>query len=71
MTFAVSKLINLFPHNKHKSSKQVFSSKRQVRKLKLGPSSRTMIPSMPQIPPRLGCKRSPGRFYSGHHSHLT
>jgi len=24
-----------------------------------------MIPSIPQIPPRLGCRRSPGRFYSG------
>jgi len=31
-----------------------------VRMLKLGPSNRTMSPSLPQIPPKLGL--SPGRF---------
>jgi len=45
-----------------------------VRKLKLGvigPSNRKMVQSIPQIPPRLGCRRNPGRSYSGHHTHLT
>jgi len=36
-----------------------------MRKLKLGPFNRTVIPSIPQIPPRLGCRRSHGRVYSG------
>jgi len=35
------------------------------------PSNGTMIPSIPKIPPRLGYRKSPGRFYSGHHRHLT
>jgi len=30
-----------------------------------------MIPSIPQIPSRLGCRKSPGRFYTGHHTQLT
>lgn len=30
----------------------------------IGPSNTTMIPSTLQTPPRLGCRRSPGRFYS-------
>ena len=38
-----------------------------VRKLKLG-RHWTVIP---QSPPRLGFRRSPGRYYSGHHSCLT
>jgi len=42
-----------------------------VRKLKLGPSNRAMIPSIPQIPPMLCCRLSPGRFYSSHHRNLT
>ena len=34
----------------------------------IGPSKRKMILRIPQIPPRLGCRSSPGRFHSGHHS---
>jgi len=48
---------------------QEIQEKTSVRKLKHGPSNRTMIPSTPQIPPKLGCRRSPRRFYSDHHSH--
>jgi len=29
----------------------------------IGDSNRTMMPITPQIPPRLGCRRNPGRFY--------
>ena len=40
-----------------------------VRKLKLGHhSNRTMIPSIPQSPTRLGFRRSPGKYQSGHQS---
>jgi len=43
-----------------------------VRKLKLGCQrtfpNRTIITSIHQIPPRLDCRRSLGRFYSGHQS---
>jgi len=36
-----------------------------VRKLKLGPSNRKMIPIIPHVPSMFGFRRSPGRFYRG------